>query len=337
MGFYSVNDICLKKGVIIQAGFLVILFAYDFIKSRVIHIHQSISMKMDHTIFLFSCAMLFSIGSVCAQDTIPITIGSDNRIYLKATVNGSEELDFIFDTGASGMVANTTKTNQKLNLQFDGTTENIGANGVSSQKISTGNTLQIGPFKRENEELIGIAYPEKHYSFDGVIGYPFFEDYFMEIDYASRILVLHSSKNTITNRDSYEKIALDFMGDLFYMDMTVFKNEDPVTFPIMIDTGYNGDLIVYHKIVAQKGLANQFQKLRNSRSSGTDGTVIASDLVIIPKVILANTTIQNIEASLNLTPATTAFTAILGGNIMKHFHWVFDYKKRQLYIKPNEL
>jgi predicted aspartyl protease len=281
--------------------------------------------------------MIFSIGTLSAQDTIPITIGNDNRIYLKTTVNNSEELDFIFDTGASGMVANTTKTDQKLNLQFNGTTENIGANGVSSQQVSIGNTIQIGPFKRENESLIGIAYPEKHYSFDGVIGYPFFEDYFMEIDYASRILVLHRSKNTIAHRDSYEKIALDFMGDLFYMDMTVFKNEDPVTFPVMIDTGYNGDLIVYHKTVAEQGLANQFKKLRNSRSSGTDGTVIESDLVIIPKITLANTTVQGIEANLNLTPTTTDFNAILGGNIMKHFHWIFNYKKQQLYIKPNEL
>ena len=294
-------------------------------------------MKTYLTIFLSCYAILFSIGAISAQDTIPITIGNDNRIYLKATVNGSEELDFIFDTGASGMVANTTKTDQKLNLLFDGSTENIGANGVSSQQVSTRNTIQIGPFKRENVSLIGIAYPEKHYSFDGVIGYPFFEDYFMEIDYASRILVLHRSKNTIADRDSYEKIALDFMGDLFYMDMTVLKNEDPVTFPVMIDTGYNGDLIVYHKIVSQKGLANQFQKLRNSRSEGTDGTVIQSDLVMIPKVTLANTTVQNIEASLNLTPATTDFTAILGGNIMKHFHWIFNYKKQQLDIKPNEL
>ncbi len=291
-------------------------------------------MKIDKILFLF-CSILFATETIIAQDTIPITIGNDNRIYLKARVNNSEALDFIFDTGASGMVVNTTKTDSKLNLTFDGNVDNIGANGVSSQKISSGNTLHIGRFKRENEELIGIAYPEKHYTFDGVIGYPFFEDYLMEIDYDRNIIVLHSSKNTLADKSSFEKIDLDFTGDLFYMEMTVFKEEEPVKFPVMIDTGYNGDLIVYHKIVSKKGLANHFKKLRNSRSSGTDGTVIASDLVVIPKAMIANITIQDIEASLNLTPATTAFTAILGGNIMKHFHWVFDYKKNQLYIKAN--
>ncbi|WP_299768199.1 retropepsin-like aspartic protease [uncultured Dokdonia sp.] len=284
---------------------------------------------------LYSLCIFFSINTLFSQDTIPITIGTDNRIYLKVTVNGSEELDFIFDTGASAMVANTTQTDKKLNLNYNNSVENTGANGVSTQKVSAGNTIQIGSFKRENEELIGIEYPEKHYSFDGVIGYPFFEDFLMEIDYESQIIVVHRSKNTIANRTSYEKVSLDFMNALFYMDMTVFKKEKPVQFPVMIDTGFNGDLIVYHKTVSEKGLANQFEKIRNSRSEGTDGTVIESDLVIIPKVILAKTTLQNTEASLNLTPTSTAFTAILGGNIMKHFHWIFDYKKRQLYIRPN--
>lgn len=289
-------------------------------------------MKKYNNIFL----LIFFISlPIFSQDTIPITIGSDNRIYLKATVNGSEELDFIFDTGASAMVANTTQTDKKLNLNYNSSIENTGANGVSTQKVSAGNTIQIGSFKRNNEELIGIEYPEKHYSFDGVIGYPFFEDFLMEIDYETQIIVVHRSKNTIANRTSYEKISLDFMNDLFYMDMTVFKKEKPVQFPVMIDTGFNGDLIVYHKTVSEKGLANQFEKIRNSRSEGTDGTVIESDLVIIPKVILAKTILQNTEASLNLTPVSTAFTAILGGNIMKHFHWIFDYKKRQLYIRPN--
>lgn len=286
-------------------------------------------------IYIVSCYLLFLNLSLLAQDTIPITIGNDNRIYLKATVNGSQELDVIFDTGASAMVANTTQTDHKLNLKFNGSIENTGANGVSTQRLSSGNTIQIGTFKRENEELIGIAYPEEHYSFDGVIGYPFFEDFIMEIDYQSKIIVLHRSKNTIPNRKTYEKVSLDFMNNLFYMDMTIFKKEIPVLFPVMIDTGFNGDLIVYHKMVSEKGLANQFEKIRNSRSEGTDGTVMKSDLVIIPKVMLAKTILQDMEASLNLTPVSTDFTAILGGNIMKQFHWIFDFKRRVLYIKAN--
>ncbi|MEP0262429.1 retropepsin-like aspartic protease [Dokdonia sp.] len=289
-------------------------------------------MKYNILFLLHFCILFFSFP-ILAQDTIPITIGNDNRIYLKASVNGSEALDFIFDTGASAMVANTTMTDKKLQLTYGSTIENIGANGVSTQRVSAGNTLRIGRFERKNEELIGIAYPKEHYSFDGVIGYPFFEDYLMEIDYASQRIVIHTSEKTIANPNTFEKISLQFMGDLFYMDMTVFKKETPATFPVMIDTGYNGDLIVYHKIVSQKGLADQFQNLGSSQSEGTDGTIMRSDEVMIPKAMFANILVENINANLNKTPATIDFTAIVGGAIMKDFHWIFDFKKRLLYIK----
>ena len=87
-------------------------------------------------LFLNYCVvfMFFSIMTLNAQDTIPFNLGNDNRIYLKAAVNNSEPLTFIFDTGANAMVVNTTITDSKLNLKFDSETENTGANGTINQK-----------------------------------------------------------------------------------------------------------------------------------------------------------------------------------------------------------
>lgn len=274
----------------------------------------------------------FSIYIVNAQDTIPFKLGKDNRIYIKATVNNSEPLDFIFDTGANAMVANTTKTDSKLNLKFDGSTENTGANGVSNQKVSSSNTIRVGKFQRNSEELIGIAYPNS-YVFDGVIGYPFFEDYITEINYELRKLVLHKFPKTIPDINTYEKLKMTMMGEVPYIDFTVFKGDESVEFPVMIDTGFNGILIVYHKIVSKYGLANQFDIKRNSKSSGTDGTVMKSSQVIVPKVMLGEHIIENLLVNLNLTPTSTDFTAILGGTVLKQFNWIIDFKNSRIYIK----
>ncbi|WP_298899978.1 aspartyl protease family protein [uncultured Psychroserpens sp.] len=275
----------------------------------------------------------FIISMVNAQDTIPFSLGPDNRIYIKASVNDSKSLDFIFDTGANGMVVNTTVTNSKLNLKFDSSTQNTGANGTIKQKVSTGNTLRVGKFERKQENLLGIPYPETYYSFDGVIGYPFFEDYLIEINYELQQLVLHASKTTIKSIDSYEKLKMTMMGEVPYIDFSVFKDDKEVIFPAMIDTGFNGILIVYYKTVEKFNLKNRYKKIRESKSSGTDGTVIKSSTVTIPKVMLGKNIIENLPVNLNLTPTSTDFTSILGGKVLKKFNWIIDFKGNTVFIK----
>ncbi|WP_456442359.1 aspartyl protease family protein [Psychroserpens sp.] len=205
---------------------------------------------------LFNLCLLITF--VEAQGTIPFKLGNDYRIYIKATINNSEPLDFIFDTGANAMVANTTKTDSKLNLEFDGNTENTGANGITNQKVSSSNTIRIGEFERKNEELIGVAYPGS-YVFDGVIGYPFFEDYLVEINYELQKLILHQSNKTVDDINSYEKLKMTMTGEVPFIDFSVFKAEEEVEFPVMIDTGFNGTLIVYHKIASKFDLGDQYE------------------------------------------------------------------------------
>lgn len=268
-----------------------------------------------------------------AQDTIPFTLGSDNRIYIKVRVNDSEPLDFIFDTGASSMVVNTTQTDHKISLNFDSEVDNRGANGFTKQAVSSNNTLQIGKFIRKKEELLGIAYPKEHYSFDGVIGYPFFKDYLIEIDYKLEHLIMHRNESTLSQRATYESLPIDLKEDVPFIDMLIFKGEKAVVVPVMIDTGFNGELIVYHKMIKKHGLANQFPQQGTSASEGTDGAVIKSDRVFIPKATIGSIEFADLPAYFNKTPSPTSFTAILGGQILKEVHWILDFKQRMAYFK----
>ena len=297
------------------------------------------NMKLQHIgpipLYLKYCfiGLFFFTFTALSQDTIPFKLGHDNRIYIKVSVNESEPLDFIFDTGANAMVANTTIISSKLDLRFNSTTQNTGANGTINQKLSVGNTLTIGKFQRKNESLLGIPYPEEYYTFDGVIGYNFFEDYFIEINYELEKLILHSTKRTISGLKSYYKEKMKVISNVPFIDLTLFKGEKKVTFPAMIDTGFNDELIVYHNIVSQYKLANYFEKIGNSKSEGTDGLVINSDQVIIPKGKLGKDTIEGLIANLNLTPTTTPFPAIMGGAILKKRNWILNFEKKLVYSK----
>ena len=270
-----------------------------------------------------------------SQDTIPFTLGKDYRIYIKVQVNDAPDLDFIFDTGADGMVVNTTQTDKKLNLNFDKSTENIGANGVSTIKVSSGNNLKIGTFELNNTDVLGIPYPEKYYSFDGVIGYLFFEGKYIEIDYKTRNLVIHDVKESVSKIEDYTFLEAKMIDNVAFIEMSLEDETESIPFRAMIDTGFNNELIVYHSVVSSKQLDGRFPVVGSSRSEGTDGTIIRSDQVRIPKAKIGNTEVIHFLASFNKTPTNTNFPAILGGKLLKEFHWIINFQKREVFVKAN--
>lgn len=282
---------------------------------------------------LFSLLFFACLG-LYGQDTIPFTLGNDHRIYIKVQLNDTPNLDFIFDTGADGMVVNTTKTASKLDLQFNGATDNRGANGVSTIKVSSGNTLKIGNFELKNTDLLGIPYPEKYYSFDGVIGYLFFDGKYVEIDYASRQLVIHDTQKTIKNLNSYDFLEAKMIDNVPFIEMSLELENESIPFRAMIDTGFNNQLIVYHSIVSSKNLDGRFEVVGSSQSEGTDGSIVKSDQVRIPKAIIGTTEVVNFLANFNKTPTNTNFPAILGGNLLKEFHWILHIEKKEVFVKP---
>lgn len=64
--------------------------------------------------------------------TVPFEVAGE-KIFLKARVNGSEELDLQFDTGAGSTVINEA-TAKSLGLVASGETKNEGAAGSASRQ-----------------------------------------------------------------------------------------------------------------------------------------------------------------------------------------------------------
>ncbi len=89
---------------------------------------------------------------------IPFTIGEDNRIYLNGTINNSQELKIIFDTGANAVVLKSSLVGSKVNLVLDGETNNTGGDGVSIKKTSSKNKVKIGNLIWDNVTISSIYY-----------------------------------------------------------------------------------------------------------------------------------------------------------------------------------
>ena len=93
---------------------------------------------------LFILLLAVSTSSLWANEPeaeIPFEIINEH-IFFKLSVNGSEPLNFVFDTGAAGNVM-AEQTAKKLGLEMNGKQVVQGASGSTSIERTTGHDIQI--------------------------------------------------------------------------------------------------------------------------------------------------------------------------------------------------
>lgn len=279
--------------------------------------------------------LLFIVSATIsnAQEVIQFKLGDDNRIYIKGHINQSDTLNLVFDLGADITVINKTKMDAKnVNVQFDSVVENHGGNGTSDEEHSSDNVVTIGNQDYTGKEVLGISYPESE-ALDGIIGWNFFEGKIVEIDFEREELLI--SDDLPEYVEKYTKSQLKFIGGVPYIQTILYKGKKKVKIWTMLDTGYNSTLQVYYSTVIKNELLNQYQVIGESTSFGTDGTIVKSDLVLIPKMGIGGFEIYNMPADLVKTKVDSDISALSGGNLLKRFHIIIDFKNKQIYLKPN--
>ncbi|UEQ77635.1 aspartyl protease family protein [Chryseobacterium arthrosphaerae] len=90
-------------------------------------------------LFLTTFIMIF-IPAQNKPAVIPFSL-ENNSIYIHCKVNNSDQLKFLFDTGADGSVINTG-SKKDINLKIDGTSANKGSNGINMVEYSSHNIIQ---------------------------------------------------------------------------------------------------------------------------------------------------------------------------------------------------
>ncbi len=280
--------------------------------------------------------LLFLLSAVAsnAQEVIPFKLGDDNRIYIKGLINQSDTLNLVFDLGANITVINKTKMEAKnVNIKFDTLVFNGGGNGGSKESKSFNNLVTIGKQVYTGKDVLGISYPESE-KLDGLIGWNFFGDKIVEIDFESKELLV--SDNLPDYYVRYSKTKLKFINGLPYINTILYNGKKKVKIWSMLDTGYNSTLKVYYNTVIENKPLYEYQVIGESTSLGTDGTVAKSDYVLIPRIEIGGFEIYNMPADLMKTKVDSNIPALFGGNLLKRFHIILDFKNKEVYLMPNK-
>ena len=155
----------------------------------------------------------------------------------------------------------------------------------------------------------------------------------MEIDFESKELLISDKLPEYSER--FIKSKLKFISGLPYIKTIFYKGKKKVKIWTMLDTGYNSTLKVYYNTVIKNELSNEYQAIGESTSFGTDGTVAKSDYILIPRIEIGGFEIYNMPADLVKTKVDSNIPALLGGNLLKRFHIILDFKNKEVYLLPN--
>lgn len=265
------------------------------------------------------------------SDTIPFSIGKGQKIYIKGQLNGSAELNFMFDSGSDQVVLSASGLKKVKEISFQETSLSRTLGGTQETKRSQGNKLSIGSLEWENLDLAYIENADA----DGIIGYNVFDGHILEINYDQQLMVVHDTLPAALAR--YQSFTLDFNGGtLPFVKAKLFTGKKYVEGLFEIDLGSNGSLWVSNDFATKHQLYNEMQVLGETTIRGADGNKVKNEHLMLPAMYFGEMVLKDIPIDMEKPGSQNSLQwCILGTDVLKRFNTVFDFRQDKLYLSPS--
>jgi hypothetical protein len=241
----------------------------------------------------------------------------NNHILVRGTVGDSDSLWFIVDTGASGHVLNAS-TAKRLGLRTEEGATAGGAGGQVAASRVHGARLRLP-------------------GGDGVVGYEFFAERVVTIDYDAGQLVLRPAKAFRPPAGS-AMLPLTLRDNHPYAPARVtLPGGEPVEGSFLLDTGSVLSLILSPSFVAEHKALERVPRTIQVQLGGVGGPTRhplgrIGKLELGPHALDAPTAVLRQVGPGSTNAEETAGN--IGGEVLSRFRVTFDYAGRRLYLEP---
>lgn len=310
-------------------------------------------MFMNAKQIIVACIILFSVNNLFSQSkwpskktriTIPFEL-SNNLIVVEAKVN-NVNLSMLLDTGSSKNILFKFPENDSI-VFFNTRKVKIEKPGIGNYIeafVSSNNKLQIKEFKDDNFEVLLITDQEIELvnklgiPINGIIGYSFFKDYVVEINYEINKIILHKNNRILQKRSikKYAKSNFELINDKPYLNIAMRFNGQTNSFKLLLDTGLSDGLWLFeNKDIKCTG--KYFEDFLGKGLSGNiNGKRSRVDNIILDKYSFDAALVSYPDSiSLRQLDVIDGRNGSIGGEIIKRFNWFFDYNAKQVYFKRN--
>jgi len=272
----------------------------------------------------------------------------DDHIVFPVSVNASEPLNFVLDSGAAATVIFESPNTQKLPLVIGGelSVSGVGNGPNPVAHVVKDTDLHLGSVRVEGLSAVYLPLASvpffdslEEVYFDGVIGAPFFERFVVEIDYDQQLISFSepgSGQTRIDHRSTaWQELPLELQSGLPYLTTHIGTGPgQSIAVKLLIDTGYRGPVSLTpetHDEIDEP--LNYFSHLGQGLSGDVPHKVAMSEFLTIGDFEL-----NRIPVSYSISGGESdgGSNGLLGNKVLSRFNLVFDYPNERMFVTPNQ-
>ncbi len=273
----------------------------------------------------------------------------NNLIILPVSINGSDTLNFILDTGISTTMITELAGTDSLILNFarEIKLQGLGVGEPIKGIHSYGNQIQIGGITGQNQDVHVILDNEFQLSarmgipIQGILGYSVFSNFIVSINYDYKQITFYKPDHFKAKRrhSKYTSIPLTLNNTKPYITLKIIDNTgNSFLVKLLIDTGashaiwLDGSSVPGLKI-PESGKETYLGTGLNGEVYGTLARFNAIEVNgnILKDVIVSFPDSSSISAAAGLNQRNGS----IGSEILKRFNLIIDYPNQRIGLKPN--
>lgn len=271
----------------------------------------------------------------------------NNLVFIPIKVNGVE-LNFLLDTGVEETIL--LSLDDKDQVSFNNV-EKITLKGLGSDEAveglkSSNNILSINGLVDNFHTLYIVL--DQNFNFsshigipvNGIIGYHFFKNNLVEINYDRKKIFVYKDTKKLQEKlhKKFSKTSISIEKNKPYLETSVTLSEKIIPAKLLIDTGNSDALWLFQDI--NKEIQVPQNNFDDYLGKGFSGDIFGKRTRIskfsIDKFEFVNPIIAMPEAnSFKSVNMVTNRVGSIGGEILKRFTVLFDYKNNQLFLNKN--
>lgn len=292
---------------------------------------------------LFACILLSTRHSK-ASDTlsvIPFKMYDDLAI-VQLSINGSEPLNFIFDTGTTTTLLDSV-TADHIGVITDETRALLLSNDFVELPLAKVTNIKIGEYNIP-QSIVIIQRSFENYNrilgfpVHGIIGEDIFEKRFTEIDFEKSEIHLH----TLLDTTGFKPVKTEIYNDLFYVKaMLIATVTDSFSDRYLFDSADLSSISLSEPYWKRHDLLNKSKRYYSGVNRSSSTTTSPSYFGKLEAFSISKSRFTDFYA--NLTAAKRGFFAndtvagTIGIDFIKRFNIILDLQGKQIYLKPNSL
>jgi hypothetical protein len=285
------------------------------------------------------------------QSPVTVPFRMINRlIILPVQINGSDTLQFIFDTGLETSIICELEADEVLELKQ---AREILVRGFGSGKStdaiqSKGNSLRVGDITIDDQDYIVLSNNVLELSrkmgtkIHGLLNMQAFQEYLIEIDFEQWLITFHEPGyfSVHRNLDGYTSLPMDIINGTPFINAAISTNDGLIRqVKLMLDTGTGNALSL------DAGSLQGFSIPKGSRvcylGCGING-IIEGKVGRIKGMEIGPFHLQNLPVSFPDSQAVVFNEAIqgqngsLGSELLRRFNLILDYPDKKIHIMANK-